>query len=107
MFGISELARDKIKERLQEVNRQELALRAEIIGRSEVDFHYPLSFVPNELGRPDDEVIITNGLAALVDPVSSRYLGGARLDYVDETDESGFRFNNANPLWHDEHASEV
>ena len=40
MFEISELARDKIKDRLQEVNRPELALRAEIVGRSEDDFHY-------------------------------------------------------------------
>ncbi|MFV1859294.1 MAG: NifU family protein, partial [Anaerolineales bacterium] len=107
MFEISELARDKIKERLREVNRPELALRAEIVGRSEDDFHYRLSFVPEELDRPDDEAITTDGLTVLVDPVSSRYLDGARLDYVDESDESGFKFDNPNPLWHDEHAREV
>ncbi|MEE9216862.1 MAG: iron-sulfur cluster assembly accessory protein, partial [Anaerolineales bacterium] len=107
MFEISESAVDRIKERLQEVNRPELSLRAEIIGRSETDFHYRLSFVPDELRRQDDEVITTNGLTVLVDPVSNRYLDGTRLDYVDESDESGFKFNNPNPLWHDEHASEV
>ncbi|MFQ5942620.1 MAG: NifU family protein [Anaerolineales bacterium] len=107
MFEISELARGKIRARLEEVNRPELALRAEIVGRSEDDFHYRLSFVPDELRRPDDEVISTNGLTVLVDPVSNRYLDGARLDYVDDPDESGFKFVNPNPLWHDEHASEV
>ena len=75
--------------------------------RSEDEFHYRLSFVPEELRRPNDDVTTTNGLTVLVDPVSSRYLDGARLDYVDESDETGFKFNNPNPLWHDEHASEV
>lgn len=107
MFEISELAREKIRERLEEVDRPELALRAEIVGRSEDDFHYRLSFVPEELRRQDDEVVTTNGLTVLVDPVSNRYLDGARLDYVDDPDESGFKFENPNPLWHDEHASEV
>ena len=107
MFKISELARDKIKERLEEVNRPELVLRAEIVGRSEDDFHYRLSFVPEELRRPEDEVTTTNGLTVLVDPVSTRYLDGALLNYVDNPDESGFKFENPNPLWHDEHASAV
>lgn len=107
MFEISELARDKIRERLQEVNRPELALRAEIVGRSEDDFHYRLSFVPEELKRSDDEVTEANGLTVLVDPVSIRYLEGARLDYVENADESGFKFENPNPIWHDEHAREV
>ncbi len=107
MFRISELAGDKIKERLQEVNRPELALRIEIVGRSEDDFHYRMSFVPQELSRPDDEVITTHGLTVLVDSVSSRYMDGAQLDYIDETDESGFKFDNPNPLWHDDHAREV
>jgi Fe/S biogenesis protein NfuA len=107
MFEISELARDKIRERLKEVNRPELALRAEIVGRSEDDFHYRLSFVPEELKRSDDEVTEANGLTVLVDPVSSRYLEGARLDYVESPDESGFKFENPNPIWHDEHAREV
>lgn len=107
MFEISELARDKVKERLEEVNRPELSLRAEIIGRSESDFHYRLSFVPEELKRPDDDVVEVNGVTVLIDPVSSRYLEGARLDYVESEDEQGFKFENPNPLWHDEHASEV
>ena len=107
MFEISELAREKIRERLQEVDRPELALRAEIVGRSEDDFHYRLSFVPEELRREDDEIVTNNGLTVLIDPVSNRYLDGARLDYVDDPDESGFKFDNPNPLWHDEHASEV
>jgi Fe/S biogenesis protein NfuA len=107
MFEISELARNKIRDRLQEVNRPELALRAEIVGRSEDDFHYRLSFVPEELKRDDDEVTKADGLTVLVDPVSSRYLEGARLDYVESADESGFKFKNPNPIWHDEHAREV
>jgi Fe-S cluster assembly iron-binding protein IscA len=103
MFEISELARSKIKDRLQEVNRPELALRAEIVGRSEDDFHYRLSFVPEELQRPDDEVITTNGLTVLVDPVSNRYLDGARLDYVDESDDTSpcwtFKITWPSSIW--------
>jgi len=66
-----------------------------------------MSLVPLELSRPDDEVITTHGPTVLIDSVSRRYLDGAQLNYIDETDESGFKFDNPNPLWHDEHAREV
>lgn len=52
MFEIGELAGDSIKERLQAVKRPELALRVEIVARSEDEFHYRMSFVPPELSRP-------------------------------------------------------
>ena len=107
MFEIGELAGDKIKERLQVVKRPELALRVEIVGRSEDEFHYRMSFVPPEFSRPDAEVITTHGPTVLIDSVSRRYLDGAQLNYIDQTDESGFKFDNPNPLRHDEHAREV
>ncbi|MFQ5931788.1 MAG: NifU family protein [Nitrospiraceae bacterium] len=107
MFEISQLARDKIDARLQEVGRPDLALRTEIVGRSEEDFHYRISFVPEELRREDDEVVQANGLMVLIDPVSARYLEGARLEYVEGPDEAGFKFENPNPLWHDPEAAEV
>ena len=66
-----------------------------------------MSLVPLELSRPDDEVITTHGPTVLIDSVSRRYLDGAQLNYIDETDESGLKFDNPNPLQHDEHAHEV
>ncbi|TDI86788.1 MAG: hypothetical protein E2O74_00890, partial [Chloroflexi bacterium] len=68
-----------------------------MVGRSEDEFHYRISFVPLELSRPDDEVFTTHGLTVLIDSVSRRYLDGAQLNYIDETDESGFKFDNPNP----------
>ena len=107
MFDISEQALQQIRNKLDDVQRPELALRAEIVGRSSDDFHYRLSFVPEELKRPDDEERTADGLTILVDPVSARYLEGAMLDYVDSPDETGFQFENPNPLWHDEQAAEI
>ena len=77
MFEIGELAGDKIKERLQAVKRPELALRVEIVARSEDEFLYRMSFVPPELSRPDAEVITTHGPTVLIDSVSGRYLDGS------------------------------
>ena len=73
MFSVSEEALEQIKKKLAEVQRPELALRAEIVGRSEEDFHYRLSFVPEEMKHNDDLEFDVNGLSVFVDPVSARY----------------------------------
>jgi iron-sulfur cluster assembly accessory protein len=45
---------------------------------------------------PDDLVIERSGAVVLVDAVSSQYLQGAEIDYVDDLIGSSFRINNPN-----------
>ena len=44
----------------------------------------------------DDLVIERSGAVVLVDSVSSQYLQGAEIDYVDDLIGSSFRINNPN-----------
>jgi Fe/S biogenesis protein NfuA len=106
-ISINPTALERIRQRLQEVGRPELALRVEIVGRTAEDFHYRLSFVPEPLRRPDDTTFAQDGLTVVVDPVSLRYLEGATLDYREDGTASGFRFDNPNPLWHEPLGAEV
>jgi iron-sulfur cluster assembly accessory protein len=44
--------------------------------------------------RPDDEVVRVDGFALLVDPISSKLVDGAVIDYVEGLQESGFKITN-------------
>ncbi len=101
---ISPAAREQIEERAQIVDRSDLSLRIEIVGRSEDEFRYRLSFVPETLREPEDLVQAVDGLELLIDPISARYLKGASLEYEDE---AGFSMENPNPLWHEPAGAEV
>lgn len=104
MIQISQAARRQIQQRAQIVDRQDLALRIEIVGRSEDDFRYRLSFVPEEMRQAQDVAVELDGLELLADPISARYLEGARLDFEPQ---DGFSMDNPNPLWHEAQAAEV
>ncbi len=45
---------------------------------------------------PDWNVIEQDGLKVYVDQMSAMYLEGVTLDYVEQLDGSGFKFNNPN-----------
>lgn len=44
--------------------------------------------------RPDDEVVKVDGFDVLVDPLSTQFVNGAKIDYVVEIQESGFKITN-------------
>lgn len=104
MIEISQSAREQIDQRAQIVGRTDLTLRIEIVGRSEHDFRYRLSFVPQAMRDEHDLRLAQDGTELLVDPVSARYLEGARLDYHEP---GGFKMDNPNPLWREPAAAEV
>ncbi len=43
-----------------------------------------------------DEVVQVDGVKFVVDPYSSEFLNGAHIDFVQETDQSGFKITNPN-----------
>jgi Fe-S cluster assembly iron-binding protein IscA len=46
--------------------------------------------------RPGDEVVPVDGFAFVVDPQSAPEVNGARIDFVRELDQSGFRITSPN-----------
>jgi iron-sulfur cluster assembly protein len=59
-------------------------------------FSYGMTF-DNER-RSDDEVVAHNGVEVLVDPMSSRVLSGAQIDYVRSVTGEGFTVRNPNAV---------
>lgn len=107
MLEITREAQAKIRQLLHQAGREGYWLRLEIIGRSEADFIYRLIFIPPELQKPDDTSLEIDSVQVVLDPLSARYLQGATLRYVETPEESGFKIDNPNPLWHDPQAARV
>lgn len=101
MFEVTDEAREAIAARLQEAGRPGLALRVEIVGRRPDGFEYRLWFVSEGNRREDDAVSDADGVQVFMDPYSARYLEGARLQYVEMEEQTGFTIDNPNPLWFD------
>ncbi|MFY8211403.1 MAG: iron-sulfur cluster insertion protein ErpA [Candidatus Nanopelagicus sp.] len=90
---ITQNASAKITEILAEENNPALKLRMYVQGGgcSGMSYGFSLDDVQNE-----DDFIITSGSASvLIDAMSSQYVEGAEVDYVD--DLSGSRFSIKNP----------
>jgi iron-sulfur cluster assembly protein len=91
MITLTESAAKKIKTLLTE--KEETGIRAGVKGGGCSGFTYQLKF-DNE--KENDRVIESNGVNIYVDPKSFLYLMGAEIDFVDELNQSGFKFVNPN-----------
>jgi Fe/S biogenesis protein NfuA len=101
VITITEAAKKKILEIREADERPDLALRIAIMGRGPGGFMYDLQLVPAAQRDPADGRFELDGLTILVDAASAPQLDGAKLDYVEALYESGFDFENPNPLWTD------
>lgn len=107
LLTVTPQALDRIRAMLHKAGREGYWLRVELTGRSEADFLYRLTFIPSELHKPEDRLQPLDGLRLVIDPLSARYLTGAKLRYVESAEESGFKIDNPNPLWRDPLAEQV
>ena len=91
MITLSESAAEKMKAML--VGKKEAGVRAAVQGGGCSGFTYKLLFDSENKG---DKVITDQGVKIYVDPKSFLYLMGTTIDFVDELNQSGFRFVNPN-----------
>lgn len=91
MITLTELAANKIKTLLTE--KQETGIRAGVQGGGCSGFTYQLKF---DNQKENDKVIISEGVNLYVDPKSYLYLMGTQIDFVDELNQTGFKFVNPN-----------
>ena len=92
MISLTESAAYKIKTMLE--TREDIGVRPAVRGGGCSGFTYKLEFV-SEKGHGDRE-IESNGIMLYVDPKSFLYLMGTQIDYIDELNQSGFKFINPN-----------
>ena len=91
MITLTKFAANKIKTLL--VDKEETGIRAGVQGGGCSGFTYQLKF-DNE--KENDKIIESYGVNIYVDPKSFLYLMGTEIDFVDELNQSGFKFVNPN-----------
>jgi iron-sulfur cluster assembly protein len=91
MITLSESAAKKMKAML--ANKEETGVRAAVQGGGCSGFTYRLLFDDKNEG---DRVLADKGVEIYVDNKSFLYLMGTMIDFVDELNQSGFKFVNPN-----------
>jgi iron-sulfur cluster assembly accessory protein len=94
MIELSERAVEKVKEILDTQEPKPAGLRIAVVGGGCSGFSYSMAFenTPGML----DKTYNFDGLKVFVDQASMLYLDGAKVDYVETIEGSGFKFENPN-----------
>ena len=91
MITLTDTAANKIKTLL--AKKEETGIRAGVQGGGCSGFTYQLRF---DNQKDFDRVIESRGINIYIDPKSYLYLMGTEIDFVDELNQSGFKFVNPN-----------
>jgi iron-sulfur cluster insertion protein len=87
-------AATKVRQLLDEEQNDALKLRVYITGGGCSGFQYGFMFDESE--EPGDAMVENAGVKLLVDPMSSAYLEGAEIDYVEGIEGAQFVIRNPN-----------
>jgi iron-sulfur cluster insertion protein len=94
MIKITDAAKNKIKDLIQEESNPKLSLRTFVQGGGCSGFSYGFTF--DEIVNEDDFEIPIDEFRVLVDSMSMQYLSGAEIDYKEELMGSQFVIKNPN-----------
>jgi iron-sulfur cluster assembly accessory protein len=94
MINLTPVAATKVKEIMNMQTPAPTALRVAVVGGGCSGFQYHMAF-ENQTNETD-EVADFDGLKVAVDQMSSMYLDGVEIDYVETLEGAGFKFNNPN-----------
>jgi iron-sulfur cluster assembly accessory protein len=92
---LTDRAAAMVKETIEREKLEGSGLRVAVVGGGCSGFQYSLDLEQNE--RAGDLVFDIKGVRCFVDPMSSMYLMGVEVDYVEgQFGQSGFSFKNPN-----------
>ena len=91
---LSDAARAKVRNLLDQEGRDDLKLRIAVQPGGCSGLRYQLFF--DERSLDGDVVTDFNGVGVVVDRMSSPYLAGANIDFVDTIEKQGFTIDNPN-----------
>ncbi len=87
-------AAKKVAALIEEEGNPDLKLRVYVQGGGCSGFQYGFTF--DEEIQEGDEVVVTDGVTLLVDPMSLQYLMGAEIDYTEGLQGAQFVIRNPN-----------
>lgn len=90
VLALTPAAVQQMKQALAQTDVRASGIRLTVAGGGCQGFQYSLTLA--EAARPDDTVVVQDGVTAFLDPVSAQRLRGTRLDYVRNQHGTGFHF---------------
>ena len=94
MITITDSAKEKILDLLNEENNPNLSLRTFVQGGGCSGMQYGFTF--DEVANDDDTSVVKDGVTLLIDPMSYQYLVGAEIDSSEGLEGSQFVIKNPN-----------
>ena len=95
LITITDRAAAMVRETMEREGGKFAGLRVAVVGGGCSGFQYSLDIDKEE--RPGDVVFEASGVKCFVDPMSSMYLMGVEIDYVEtQFGQAGFSFKNPN-----------
>jgi iron-sulfur cluster assembly protein len=96
-FSVAESAQNEIKRAMLESELKDHVVRVSVQGGGCSGFMYGLGFVEkNDIDEKVDYIEKYGDLDVVVDKKSLLFLNGVTLEWVDDLDKRGFKFNNPN-----------
>ena len=94
MLNISDLAKTKIKESIDNYSKPVIGIRAIAEAKSPFQISYGLAFIDDENKSESDKIIEMGDIKVYIDPDQEHYFEEVTLDYEDGLSGSGFKFTN-------------
>ena len=94
MINLTPVASTKVKEIMNMQTPVPVALRVAVVGGGCSGFQYHMAFENQTTDA--DQIFEFDGLKVAVDQMSSMYLEGIEIDYIETIEGAGFKFNNPN-----------
>jgi len=94
---LTKTATDVVKNIMKKENldEKETYLRIEVVGMSCSGPQYSLDFT-DSIDEKSDQIFEQDGIKIAADSVSAQHLTGTTINYVDDLNGSGFKFENPN-----------
>jgi iron-sulfur cluster assembly accessory protein len=92
VVALTATAVQMVKEAMAQENLAGHGIRVGVVGGGCSGFQYSMDF--ESQARDGDLVLEQDGVKVFVDPMSSMYLQGVTIDYVQGLQGAGFKFNN-------------
>lgn len=89
-------ASERVRSFIEEEGELDLSVRISVVSPSPLDPRYDMALITPEERDPEDEVVEIDGFEVVMEPESAELLEGARVDWVESLDGSGFKVENPN-----------
>lgn len=96
LVEFTEVARDTVLHFMSLEEDTELAVRIRVASPSPLDPRYEITLIEPDERDPEDVVFDDPGFDVVIDRQSATLLEGARIDWIETLNESGFKVENPN-----------